>query len=305
MNKSVSSQTGSLRFPRGFILSTLCLAVFATACQESAPDAQEQPPVRELRGERIVPAAPTDSVPESATAAPAPAPTAGDAASPDSVPPVETASTSSPTQKNPEIVEATQPGRTETNAGEATAPAESFTAPAADAAADPEAESAVEVAGVGGDTDADAGLDADGEFKTVGFEKLSAFEFEMSDDILNPPDESDTNITARTDAMIPKEIRAFDNQRVALKGFMLPLKVEGGLVTELLVMKDQSMCCFGTVPKINEWVSVKMIEKGVKPIMDQPVTLFGKLNVGEMRENGYLVGIYSMDGEKMAGPLDN
>jgi hypothetical protein len=86
---------------------------------------------------------------------------------------------------------------------------------------------------------------------------------------------------------------------------MLPLKVEGGLVTELLVMKDQSMCCFGTVPKINEWVSVKMVSKGVKPIMDQPITLFGKLNVGEMRENGYLVGIYSMDGEKMAGPLDN
>lgn len=149
-------------------------------------------------------------------------------------------------------------------------------------------------------------VEGDGdEFKTVGFEKLSAFEFEMSDDILNPPAESDTNITARTEAMIPEEVRAYDKKRVALKGFMLPLKVEGGLVTELLVMKDQSMCCFGTVPKINEWVSVKMVEKGVKPIMDQPVTLFGKLNVGEMRENGYLVGIYSMDGEKMAGPLDN
>ena len=89
---------------------------------------------------------------------------------------------------------------------------------------------------------------------------------------------------------------------VALKGFMLPLKVEGGLVTELLIMRDQSMCCYGVQPKINEWVSVKMSRAGVKPIMDQPVTLFGKLHVGEMRENGYLVGIYSMDGDKMEAP---
>ena len=103
---------------------------------------------------------------------------------------------------------------------------------------------------------------------------------------------------------IPANVKAFDKQRVALKGFMLPLKVEGGLITELLVMRDQSMCCYGTVPKINEWVSVKMTGKGVKPIMDQAVTLYGKLHVGEIRENGYLVGIYQMDGEKLAGPLD-
>ena len=59
------------------------------------------------------------------------------------------------------------------------------------------------------------------------------------------------------------------------------------------------MCCYGTTPKITEWVTVKMNDKGVKPIMDQPVTLFGKLHVGETRENGYLVGIYEMVGDKM------
>ena len=86
---------------------------------------------------------------------------------------------------------------------------------------------------------------------------------------------------------------------------MLPLKVEGGVVTELLIMRDQSMCCYGAVPKIHEWVSVKMTGAGVKPIMDQPVTLFGTLRVGEMRENGYLVGIYRMDGERMKGPEED
>lgn len=143
----------------------------------------------------------------------------------------------------------------------------------------------------------------DGEFLIVGFDRLATFNYDIPDDA-----PAGTNAPAKPVAppkeQIPAHVKAFDKQRVALKGFMLPLKVEGGLITELLVMRDQSMCCYGTVPKINEWVSVKMTGKGVKPIMDQAVTLYGKLHVGEIRENGYLVGIYQMDGEKLAGPLD-
>ena len=137
-----------------------------------------------------------------------------------------------------------------------------------------------------------------GAYDVVGFDKLAAYNFEVSDELLLPATNS-AAMAKRVDSQIPPTIKAFDNKPVALTGFMLPLKVEGGLVTELLIMRDQSMCCYGVQPKINEWVSVKMGKTGVKPVMDQPVTLFGKLQVGEMRENGYLVGIYAMDGEKM------
>jgi hypothetical protein len=143
----------------------------------------------------------------------------------------------------------------------------------------------------------------EGEYLTVGFDKLAGFEYEM-------PDETNVSATNAPPGepvareQIPADIKALNAKRVALKGFMLPLKVEGGLITELLVMRDQSMCCFGTVPKINEWVSVKMVGKGVKPIMDQAVTIYGALKVGEMYESGYLVGIYALDGERMSGPLD-
>jgi hypothetical protein len=113
----------------------------------------------------------------------------------------------------------------------------------------------------------------------VGFDKLSGFKYEVPDENPESP---------------------FANGK---KGFMLPLKVEQGLVTELLIMRDQSMCCFGTVPKINEWVSVRMTGKGIKPVMDQAVSLVGTLKVGAIRENGYLVGIYQMDGERMDGPV--
>ena len=273
MNNQSSMPIRPFRSRPELSLATLALALFATACGDSTSDTAPQP-TQELRGQPIArhpPIAPAPLEAESELVAPV-------------VTKLEAPSTTLP--------EPNDPIASDDNASiDPTPPTETTPVPVALESSDEESSTSSE--------------ETDEDFKVVGFEKLSAFEFEMSDDILNPPTESDTNISARTEAMIPDGVRAFDNQRVALKGFMLPLKVEGGLVTELLVMKDQSMCCFGTVPKINEWVSVKMVEKGIKPIMDQPVTLFGKLNVGEMRENGYLVGIYSMDGERMAGPLDN
>jgi hypothetical protein len=128
-------------------------------------------------------------------------------------------------------------------------------------------------------------------YARVGFDKLASFHYMM------PDEASPTNQPPKD--QFPPTVKSLHDKPIALRGFMLPLKIEQGLVTEMLIMKDQSMCCYGTTPKITEWVSVKMSEKGVKPIMDQPVTLLGKLHVGEIRENGYLVGIYEMAGDKL------
>jgi hypothetical protein len=138
-----------------------------------------------------------------------------------------------------------------------------------------------------------------GEYAVVGFDRLASFNYDV-------PDAPATNAAKQAElkAQIPAPVKSLDKRKVAVKGYMLPLKVEGGLITELLIMRDQSMCCYGTVPKINEWVSVKMVGKGVKPVMDEPVTLFGTLKVGEVFENGYLVGLYELDGERLGGPID-
>jgi len=141
------------------------------------------------------------------------------------------------------------------------------------------------------------------DYLSVNFDQLASYTFEVSDELLEAKGDP-AELSAKTNGQIPDAIRKLSDQSVAVKGYMLPLKVVEGAVTEFLLMRDQSMCCFGTVPKINEWVSVKTIGKGVKPVMDEPVTIFGKLHVGEMRENGYLVGIYRLDGERLAGPLD-
>lgn len=139
-----------------------------------------------------------------------------------------------------------------------------------------------------------------GDFLVVGFDRLASFKYEVPDDPVSNPKAQE--ILQKN--QIPATIKQLDKKRVALKGYMLPLKVEGGVITELLILRDQSMCCYGAVPKINEWVSVRMVGKGVKPVMDVPVMIFGTLKVGEVLENGYLVGIYEMDGERLGGPLD-
>ena len=136
-------------------------------------------------------------------------------------------------------------------------------------------------------------------YKGVTFDKLASFAYEVPlDPVTNKVE------LAKLNAQIPERIKSLDRKPVAIRGFMLPLKVENGLVTELLIMRDQSMCCFGTVPKINEWINIRMAGDGVQPIMDQAITLMGQLKVGEVLENDYLVGIYEMEGDRMIGPLD-
>ena len=136
-------------------------------------------------------------------------------------------------------------------------------------------------------------------YQGVTFDRLASFPYEvLLDPITNKVE------LAKLNAQMPERIKLLDKKAMAIRGFMLPLKVENGLVTELLIMRDQSMCCFGTVPKINEWINIRMAGEGVQPIMDQPITLMGQLKVGEVLENDYLVGIYEMEGDRMIGPLD-
>ena len=137
---------------------------------------------------------------------------------------------------------------------------------------------------------------AKADYEAVGFDKLASYTF-------TPPDYDATVPNAKPPSgadQIPAKIKALDQQKVAVTGYMLPTKMEGGLVKEFLLVKDPMMCCYGVMPKINEWVVVKMTGAGVKPLMDIPITFDGKLRVGEMYENGYLTGVYLLEGDKMA-----
>ena len=129
----------------------------------------------------------------------------------------------------------------------------------------------------------------------LGFDRLAAYKFTppafdaAADPKATPPTGED---------QIPATVKEWSGKKAIVTGFMLPVKMDNGLVTEFLLVKDPMMCCYGTVPNMNEWVVVKM-SKGVRPLMDVPISFYGQLKVGAMFENGYMTGIYQLDGEKM------
>ena len=132
-------------------------------------------------------------------------------------------------------------------------------------------------------------LRAADEAVAVGFDKLASFEFTAPESEQAAPE---------AEKQIPDRIRAFDAKQVLVTGYMLPVKMDGGLVTEFLLVKDPMMCCYGVMPKVNEWVVVKMVGKGVPPLMDVPITFEGQLKVGQIYEGGYLTGLYLLKGER-------
>ena len=87
------------------------------------------------------------------------------------------------------------------------------------------------------------------DFEVAGFDKLSRFNFEGSDSPVSPADAAEAS--RKFMAQIPPAIKALNEKPVAVRGFMLPMKVEHGMVTEFLLLKNQMGCCFGVNPAIN------------------------------------------------------
>ncbi len=131
-------------------------------------------------------------------------------------------------------------------------------------------------------------------YLVLGFDKLGAFRF-----VAPAFDAAAADGTVPTgEEQIPTAVREWSGKKALVTGFMLPTKLENGLVTEFLLVKDPAMCCYGIMPNMNEWVVVQM-KKGVRPLMDVPISFYGRLKVGPMVENGYLTGIYLLEGERM------
>ena len=139
-------------------------------------------------------------------------------------------------------------------------------------------------------------LNADG-FQVVGFDQLASFEFIPP--TYDTPGAGGQPTVKKSGSQIPGRIRALNEKKVVVTGFMLPIKMEQGLVKEFLLVKDPMMCCYGVIPNMNEWVVVKMVKGGVRPLMDVPISFYGELKVGAMFDNGYMTGIYLLEGEKM------
>ncbi len=123
-------------------------------------------------------------------------------------------------------------------------------------------------------------------YARAGFDRLGSFAFKTEG---QPP--------AAVDRQIPASIKRLDGKKVLVRGYMLPITLNQGLVTEFLLVSSPQLCCFGVMPAANQWVIVKL-PSGVPPTMDVPLEFLGRLHVGALYEQDYLAGIYQLDGEK-------
>ncbi len=133
--------------------------------------------------------------------------------------------------------------------------------------------------------------------QSITFTELSAFEFVLRDNSATT-DRSTESSAEQTGLQIPEAVRALNGQFVEVEGFMVPLRVNAGITHDWLLVRDRALCCYGRMPRMNEWVRVQS-RSGVQVVLDRVVRCGGRFSVGEMRDGGLLTGIYRLDADEV------
>lgn len=135
---------------------------------------------------------------------------------------------------------------------------------------------------------------------SLGFETLSAFDYTIVDTGTGATAEQIE--AAKKRDQVPSWVRQYQDKRVVLKGYLMPLQLQDGRAKTFFLMKDVTTCCYGAVPNMNDYVVVSMKGDGAPPTQDIPVSLIGVLHIQQKYENGYVTSLYQFDGEKYLGP---
>lgn len=133
----------------------------------------------------------------------------------------------------------------------------------------------------------------------LGFDKLASYPYRIIDQGTGATKE-EIEQAQRTN-QIPASIQSYSGTRVALTGYMLPLKMAAGLAQKFVLMKDVNTCCYGATPSLNDYVIVTMKGAGIKVIQDVPVVVIGTLHIEQKYDGGYVVSLYELEGTKFLG----
>lgn len=141
----------------------------------------------------------------------------------------------------------------------------------------------------------------EGDYQRVSFSQMGSWEYRP----LKFPAEGDLPAGMLGLDRFPEPIRALDGKKIAIEGFMIPVEVERDKVKSFVFVSSPLVCCFGQVPKLNEWFLVKMAGEGRAYIMmDLPITVRGRLSMGEEIKNRSVVSLYRIEADEVLGPRD-
>lgn len=106
---------------------------------------------------------------------------------------------------------------------------------------------------------------------------------------------------AATQSLIPAGARTFNNRKVSIRGYVVPVDVTRDGTREFVLSSNIDSCHFGVIGGPAEWVYVTMANgRTIPSVGTTPVTVFGVLSVGEDVRDGVVDSVYRMRGERVA-----
>lgn len=127
----------------------------------------------------------------------------------------------------------------------------------------------------------------------VGFELLTSYEYEWST--------TTGEVKGDESTRIPFEVRALDQAKVFVQGYMQPIDFDKHGVKSFLLTNIPGGCCFGMIPRLNEWIDVTMPagEYAEYTYFDK-LEIRGKLLVGETKSGEVVTALYRMTPDAVA-----
>ena len=138
---------------------------------------------------------------------------------------------------------------------------------------------------------------AKAEDLTIQMADLSAFDYQPE-----VPESSDRVVRADKDyltSFLPETILNLDKKSISITGYMMPIKSDGPVVQEFLLVPNTLACCYGIMPSYNELIYVQMSGPGALAVDNVPITLYGKFSIEETWENGFFSHLYHIRGQKV------
>jgi hypothetical protein len=160
---------------------------------------------------------------------------------------------------------------------------------------------AVPIAPVGAVVSAERATAMRAQYPYVRFSLLSDFDVPpLAGDLFQLSPHASTPGKERT-VTVPPAVKSFDGHNVSVRGYMLPIGVDGGRVTQFLLTSTIDSCHFGLIGQANEWIMVTMASGRDVPFpKSTPITVFGRLTIAPRLADGGLSSLYEMTAEAIA-----
>jgi hypothetical protein len=99
---------------------------------------------------------------------------------------------------------------------------------------------------------------------------------------------------------LPADVMKWNGRRVRATGFINPTTQQIQGMTNFLLVKDRSACCFGKRPQINHYLEVTLVGGKKINYSQESVTVVGTLKIEDRWDGDWQLGLYWIDDGEIA-----